>query len=118
DEFAAITMHYQVNAFGRAAHEDTFLRLTGIDEALNFLARAFVGGRRFHAEIVHAAMNVRVFLLDVLRAAFNHHHGHLRGRGVVEIDQRLAVDSLAQHWKVFANTLDVPAVAGFGQYRN
>ena len=111
-------MHNQIDAFGCAAHEDAFLRFGRIDKPLDFFPRAFVGGRRFHAEIVHAAMNVRMFLLDVLRAALNYHHRDLRGRGIVEIDQRLAVDGLAQYGKVFAYTFNVPAVAGFGKYRN
>ena len=77
DEFAAIAVHDQIDAFGRAAYEDTFFDIARVDESLNLLARAFVGGRGSHAEIMNTPMNIRVFLFDVLRAALDHHHRHL-----------------------------------------
>ena len=78
DEFAAVAVHHEVYAFGRPAHKNALLRIARIDEALDLFASAFVSGRRFHAEIVHAAMNVRMFLGDVLRAAFDYHRRYLR----------------------------------------
>ena len=77
DELAAITVHHQIDALGSAAHEDTFFDIARVDESLNLLARAFVGGRGSHAEIMNTPMNIRVFLFDVLRAALDHHHRHL-----------------------------------------
>ena len=58
DELAAIAMHDQVHAFSGAAHKDALFGLACIDEPFDLFASAFVSGRRFHAEIVHAAMNV------------------------------------------------------------
>jgi len=59
-------------------------------------------------------MNVRVFLLDVLGAPLDHHHRDLRRGGIVEINQRLAIHSLAQDRKVFANALNIQPSRGLG----
>jgi hypothetical protein len=59
---------------------------------------------------MHAAMNVRVFVFEVLTAALNHHLRYLGRCSVIEIDERLPVYARFQHGKVFANTLDVPMI--------
>src|SRR5881394_851772 len=111
NELATITMHDEIDAFGSAAHEDTFLYVARVDEALHLFARSLISSRRPHAQIVHPAMNVRVFLLKILRAAFNHNGWDLRRRGIVQIHERLAVNVLGQYGKVFANALDIPRFA-------
>ena len=58
NELATIAVHHEIDAFGRAAHKDALLRFARIDEALDFFARAFVSGRRLHAQVMDAAMNV------------------------------------------------------------
>ena len=81
------------------------------------LARAFIGGRRFLAKIMHAAMNVGMFLFEVHAAAFDYHLRHLRGSCIVKIDQRLAVHGLTQHGKVRANALDIPGTVLAGLFQ-
>jgi hypothetical protein len=49
-----------------------------------------------------------MFLLEINAAAIDDYLRHLRRGGVVEIYERLAVDSLLQHGKVSANAFDVP----------
>ena len=112
DELASIAMHHQIDAFGGAANKNAFLRLARVDESLHLLARAFVGRRRLLAEVVNAAMNVGMFVFEIDAAAIDYHLRHLRRRGVVEIDERLAVNGLAQHGKILANALDVKTCAG------
>jgi hypothetical protein len=63
--------------FGGAAHEDALTDVARVDEALHLLARAFVGGRGFLAEIVDAAMNVRVFLFEINAASIDDDLRHL-----------------------------------------
>src|SRR6266516_1024257 len=107
-------MHYQINAFGGAAHEDAFLRLACVDESFDLFAGAFVSSGGLHAQIVDAAMNVGMFVLEIGAAALDHDLRHLRRRSVVEIHQRLPVYSLSQHREVFADAIDVPVNSGNG----
>ena len=52
----------QVDAFGRAAHEDDFARGGGIQEAARLFPRAFVGVGGPGRKIVGGAMNVGIFV--------------------------------------------------------
>ena len=47
-------------------------------------------------------MNVRVIVFVILAQALDDHTGFLGGRGIVKIDQRLAVDLLGENGKVVA----------------
>ena len=58
DELAAVAVHHQVDAFGRAANKDALLRVARVDESFHLLARAFVGGGGLLAQVMNAAMNV------------------------------------------------------------
>ena len=111
DELAPVAMHHEIDAFGGAADKDALLRLAGIDEALHLLARAFVSGGRFLAQVMNAAMNIGMFVFEINAATIDYHLRHLRGSSIVEIDQRLAVHRLAQHRKVCADALDIQPVA-------
>jgi hypothetical protein len=101
-------MHHEIDSFGRASNEDAFTRFTCIYESFDLFACALVSSGRPLAQIVNAAMDVGVFLLDVKNAAVDNDLRDLRRRAIVEIDQRLAVYRLVQDWKVRTNTLDVP----------
>src|SRR5205085_11558216 len=74
------------------------------------LARALVGGGRTLAQVVHAAMYVRVLFAQVLAPSLDDDARDLRRGGVVEVDERLAVHGLPQNRKIFAEALNVPAV--------
>jgi hypothetical protein len=60
---------------------------------------------------VDAAMDVRVFLFEIGAAAVDDDLRNLRRGGIVEIDERFAVDCLLQDRKVRANALDIPAIS-------
>src|SRR6185295_4922211 len=110
DELATVAVHHEIDAFGGATHEDAFANVASVDEALRLFARAFVGGSRFLAQVMNAAVNVRVFLFDIDTAAIDDHLRYLRRRRVVEIDKWFAVDSLLQDWEVSANAFDIPGI--------
>ena len=91
DVRAAPRLRDEVDRLGRAAREDDLLLVARVDEALHRRARLLVrvGGRL--AEVVHAAMDVRVLLGVVADDARRSPPRLLRRGGVVEIDERLAV---------------------------
>jgi hypothetical protein len=72
---------------------------------MNLAARARAASnavRGAHAQLVDAAMDVGVVALVVIDQRLNHRARFLRRGGVVEIDQRLAVDFLVQDREVRA----------------
>ena len=72
------------------------------EEALHLAARALEGRRRALAQLVHAAVDVGVVVLVVARHGVDHRAGLLGGGGVVEVDERPAVDPLGQDREVRA----------------
>ena len=78
-----------------------------VEEAGHLGAAAFIGLGRGIGEVVQAAMHVGVFALVGLRHAIEHLPRLLRRGGVVEIDQRLAVDLQRQRRKIRAHAVDV-----------
>ena len=104
---AAERLRDQVDGLGRAAHEDDLARVRRVQELLHLVAGLLVGARRPLAQQVHAAMDVGV----VLGVAAHHRVDDglrlLRRGGVVEIDERLAVDLLVQDGEVLPDSLDV-----------
>ena len=97
----------EVDRFGDVAGEDDFLIAPGVDELRHFRARALVGLRRRVGEVVEAAMNIGVFAGVGLHEALKYRLGLLRRRGVVEIDQRLAVNLQGERRKILADTCDI-----------
>jgi hypothetical protein len=49
-----------------------------------------------------------MFLFEIDAAAINDELRHLRRRGVVQIDERFAVDRLPEHGEIFTDALDIP----------
>ena len=83
------------------------LTRAGVDEAANFVAGGFVGVGGAGSEFVRGAVNVGIFVRVEIAQAVDHALRLLRGGGVVEPDQRLAVDALLQDRKIAANGLHV-----------
>src|SRR5438132_6977439 len=99
---------HEVDALRRAAGEDDLLLAAGIDESLHRAARLFVGRGGHLAQVMHAAMHVRVFLGVVANDAIDHRLRLLRRRRVVQVDERLApADGSVKDGEVFSNTLNV-----------
>ena len=111
DVLAAIALRDQVDGLGRAAHKDDLALVGGIQKALHRAPRRFVLLGRVLGEIVHAAMNVGVVALVVMRDGVDHRPRLLRGRGVVEVHQRMPVHLLLQNGKIAANRLDIVTLA-------
>ena len=96
---------HEVQRLGRAAGEDQFMLHARADEALERGARLFKGVGGALAQRVHAAVNVGAVMAFEALHGFLHRQRHLRGGGVVQIGQRLAVDALRQHRKLRAQCL-------------
>ena len=91
----------EIDALGRAAHEDYFVRFDA-QKLCNPGARALVGIGRALAQRVDAAVDVGVVAAVELVERVEHRPGLVRRRGVVKIDQRLAVDFLLKRREVSA----------------
>ena len=105
-----VRLRDEVDRFGRAAREDDFFFIARVDESLHRRARAFVCRGGDFAEIVHAAMDVRIFLRVIANDPIDHRLRLLRRRRVVEIDERLAADMPVENWKVFTNRMNVESL--------
>ena len=81
--------------------------LARIDEASHLDARAFVFVGGALAQRMDAAMDVGVDVRVVALQRIDHRLRLLRGGGIVEIDQRLAVHRLAQDGKILAPAGDI-----------
>ena len=102
-ELPAVGVGDEIDAFGRAADEDDFLDRRCTEERLHLFAGLFVGVGRAGGQRVGAAMDVRIVVLVKVRNRVDHALRLLRGGGVVEPGQRLAVDLLPQDGKVLAD---------------
>src|SRR5581483_4561998 len=97
----------EVDAFRRPPREDDFLLALRVQEALDRRARAFIGGSGDLAEVVHAAMHIRVLFAVVARQTIDHLLRLLRRSGVVEIDELAAADAALKNRKIAADAIDV-----------
>ena len=100
---AGPTVRDNINALGRAARENNFRGVGGVDEFRDPCARAFVGVGRAHRERVEAAVDVAIVALVVVDERVDHGARLLGGGPVVEIDEGLAVDLLVQNREVGAD---------------
>lgn len=91
----------EVDALCCSAGEDD-LFLARIEEGGHLAACGLILIRRTIAQFMQAAMHIRIVTLVVAHESIDHLAGLLRGRGVVEIDERMAVDFLVQDREVLA----------------
>ena len=112
DALAAERIGDEVDRLGGVAREDDLLGALGVEEAAHLLARALVGLGRRIGEIVQAAMHVGVFGGVGLLDAVEHLFRLLRRGGVVEIDERLAVDLHRQGREILADARHVIGTVG------
>jgi hypothetical protein len=97
----------QIDAFRRVSGEDDFAHRRRVHERAHFLPRAFIRCRRALAQFVDPAMDVRVVMFVVRTQRVDHRLRFLRGGGIVQIHQRLAVHLLVQGRKRRPNGSDV-----------
>ncbi len=107
----------EIDRLGGVAGEDDFLGARRVEEGAHLLAGALVAFGRGIGEVMQAAMHVGVFRGVGLLDAVEHRLRLLRGSGVVEIDQRLAIDLHAENREILADAVDVVgAVAHRGMH--
>ena len=107
------SLRHEVDAFRRAAHEDDFARVGGVEEFLDGQPRGLILFGRVLGKKVDAAMDVGVAALVVARDRINHRARFLGRGGVVEIHERIAMNFLVKDRKIGAHTFDVkPAGRG------
>ena len=103
--------HQVVGLRGRLGEDDLVDR-PGVEELAHGLARALEGFRRRVGHEVQAAMDVGVARLHGVHHGVDHRARLLRRGGVVEIDQRLAVDLLRQDRELRPDRFDVVGCKG------
>src|SRR5882672_11378586 len=108
DELAPVPMHHKVNSLGTSADKDAFFYISRVNKPLYLFARAFICSRSPLAQVMHAPVDVGMFLFQITTAAIDDNLRHLRRRCVVEINQRSAVNMLAQHREILAHALHIP----------
>jgi len=111
---AAPGFGHQVDGLGRAAHEDDFVHVGGVDEAAHHFAGVLVGIGGAGGQRVGGAVDVGVLVRVEVRNALDHLAWLVRGGGIVQPDQLLAVDALLQDGKVAAHGLHVKAGVAVG----
>ena len=92
DALAAEGVGDEIDRLGGVAGEDDLFLALGVEERRHLVARALVGLGRLVGEIMQAAMHIGVLRRVGLVQAIEHRLRLLRRGGVVEIDQRLAVN--------------------------
>ena len=108
---AAVALRHQVDRLGGAAQQHDLAVRARAEKLADRAARLLVGVGGERREPVHAAVDVRVVALVDLALGVDHRARLLRARGRVEVDERVAVDRLAQHRELAAHRLDVEAHA-------
>ena len=83
---------HQVDRFGGATHEDDLTGARGVEETPHGLARPLVGLGRELRQSVDSALDIGVPALVAGDDRRRHGPRLLGGGGVVEVDQRAAVD--------------------------
>ena len=103
----------EVDAFGCPAGEDDFISAAGIDEFRSADAGGFKRGCGAIAQFMDAAMDIGIVVFVVMAERVNHRARFLRCGGVVEIDQRLAVDFLIEDREVLPQCSPISHLASF-----
>ena len=81
----------QVDGFGCPARENDFFSVSGVEKLLYLVADPFVKVGGFLGERMNAAVHVGIVPAVKIIHRANHGLGFLRRRGVVEVDEPLAV---------------------------
>ena len=98
---------HQIDGFRGPANEHNFFRIGRSEEALHLLPRAFVRLRGPEREGMRPAMDVRVVPAVELSDGVDHALWFLCGCGIVQPDERLAIDRLMQRGEIPANGFNI-----------
>ena len=97
----------EVDALGGAAREDYLIGAACPDEGAHGLACGFVHLGGLLREEVHAAVDVGVGRIVFVHHRLDYLPGLLRRGGVVEVDERAAIDGLGEYGEVFPQSVYV-----------
>ncbi len=110
---AAPTLRDEVDALGGTANEDDFARLGRAEEAAYLLTCLLVSAGGTLTQQMDGTMNVGVVVAVVVLQGVEYRLRLLRGGRVVEIDEWLTVNLLAEDRKILADVHHVEA-SGWG----
>jgi hypothetical protein len=108
----------EIDAFRTALGEHDLASIGGVDEARHGGPSCLVGARRTLAQQVCRPVNVRVVVTIVGLKGVENLPRLLRRIGVVEIDERLAVNQLAEDREILADFLHIERGGLFGKFRH
>src|SRR5581483_6281658 len=111
DTGASPSVGHQVQCFGSVTREDDALFRGSVDETRHLAADRLVGLSRLLAQLVDGTMDVGVVVLVVVHQRVDDLSRLLRGRRIVQIDQRPAVHLARKDGEVAPDASDVEAVA-------
>ena len=106
---------HEIDRLGRGARENNLVDGFRIEKAPHAGARRLKSVGRGICQVVQAAMHVGVFVLVDMRHALDHLTRFLRGGGVVEVDEFLAVRLFRQDREVGAQLFDVVGAQNIGR---
>ena len=112
DALAAERVGDQIDRLGGVSGEDDLFLALGIEKGAHLLARALVGIGRGVGEVMQAAMHVGIFGGIGVLEALEHCLRLLRRGGVVEIDERLAIDLHREDREIRADASYVVGAVG------
>src|SRR6185437_10838221 len=107
---ASVGLSDEVDRLCRAANENDFATVLRPKKFLGGPAGVFVLIRRSLRKGVHPTMNIGVVALVVVRDRVYHLARLLRGRGIIQVHQRMTMHLLMKDREVRANALDVVVV--------
>ena len=107
---ASPTLRDKIDGLGRSAHKDDLARGAGIQKAARLFASRFVGIGGTRGQFMRGAMHIGVLVFVEVAEPINDRLRLLRGRAVVQPDQRTAIDPLTQNRKIAANRLHVEGI--------
>ncbi len=109
DVLSAPALRDEVDGLGCATDEYDLVRGRRAKKAAHLFAGVLIRVGGAGGQLMRAAMNVRVFEAVEMHEPVDDGLRLLRGGGVVEPDQRMAVDVLVEDGKVAADSVDVVA---------
>lgn len=114
---AAPALRNQVDAFGGSTNEDYLLRGSRVQKSLHLDACLFVSLGRPLAKLMHAAVDIGAIHFVELHDGVDDGARFLRGSGIIEVDERLAVNGLLEDGEILADPLDVESGMDRASYR-
>jgi hypothetical protein len=111
---SSVTLGDEINAFGRSAGKDDLSAGTGIEKPGDLLPRLVVGDCGPLAQVVDPAVDVGVFRGIESGERVDDHLRLLTGRRIIEVDEGLSPDPLAEDGEILPDAGDIERGSGAG----